>query len=329
MKQLVVNFFKILVATYVIYGIIISAVWGLLEPSTYFQGDALKQKLGPHWVWIYFGPLPVAVVAACIELQKKQEENYREVNRLSSSHNVEVNCPQEELERYQAALGKRHKHLRENFLKLNLREMSDFYGFTKVSDLEDYEAGLDEFPYESLKKLEDFFFVRPEYLQEGGNSIFKNFKIISNTEDCRYFLEQDFHPCFLCDPNFSEIGHAYLVFRKKEGKFWRKISSETVGGFFSSGGGRNNIYNFIVPFLDKVIGNRMIQHLDISFLIYGLDISFLNVQEEEWKSLNRGYWYLQGSCLGAANHEAKDIFKEWCHSYLTNQKQRLMNENNV
>jgi hypothetical protein len=325
MKQLVVNFFKILVGIYVIYGIIISAVWGLLEPSTYFQGDALKQKLGPHWVWIYFAPLPVATVVALIKLQKQQE-----VNILSSSHNVEVIYPQEqELERYQAALGKRHKHLRENFLKLNLREMSDFYGFIKVSDLEDYEAGLDEFPYESLKKLEDFFFVRPEYLQEGGDSIFRKFKIISDTEDCRYFLEQDFHPCFLCDPDFSKTGSAYLVFCKKEGKFWRKISSEAKGGFFSSGGGRSNIYNFIVPFLDKFIDKRMIQYLNVSSMIYRLDVSFLNIQEEEWKSLNWGYWYLQGSYAGAANHEAEDIFKVWCHRYLTNQKQRLMNENNA
>jgi hypothetical protein len=328
MKQLVVNFFKILVATYVIYGIIISAVWGLLEPSTYFQGDALKQKLGSHWVWIYFGPLPVAIVAACIKFQKKQEENYREVNRLSSSHNVGVNCPQEP-ERYQAALGKRHKHLRENFLKLNLREMSDFYGFTKVSDLEDYEAGLDEFPYESLKKLEDFFFVRPEYLEKGGDSIFRKFKIISNTDDCRYFLEQDFHPCFLCDPDFSKTGSAYLVFCKKEGKFWRKISSEAKGGFFSSGGGRSNIYNFIVPFLNKFIDKKKIQCLDVSSMIHRLDISFLNIQEEEWKSLNWGYWYLQGGYAEGANHEAEDIFKVWCHRYLTNQKQKLMNENNV
>jgi hypothetical protein len=228
----------------------------------------LKQQLGSNWIWIYVGSLPVAIIWS---LQKVRKENLS----IIPPSIFEVHPQQEkQLERYQAALGKRHKHLRENILKLNLREMSDFYGFVKTSDLEDYEAGLDEFPAASIKKLEDFFFIRSEYLQEGGDSIFKKFDIVSSTRDCKDFLEQDFTPSFLCDPNFKNTGYAYLVFFKKENEYWRVISSNAVGGFFSSGGGRNNAYNFIEPFLERSIDLRLIRYSELDPWLYNLNICF-------------------------------------------------------
>jgi hypothetical protein len=52
---------------------------------------------------------------------------------------------------YKTALGQRHKRLREEVLELRLREMTEFYEFDKVSELESYENGKNELPLESLK----------------------------------------------------------------------------------------------------------------------------------------------------------------------------------
>jgi hypothetical protein len=310
------NFFKKIVGY---YGATVASVWGILEAYSYFQGDLLKQQLGSNWIWIYVGSLPVAII---LSLQKVREEN----RSITSLHVPESHSQQEkQIERYQTTLGKRHKHLRENILKLNLREMSDFYGFVKTSDLEDYEAGLDEFPAVSIKKLEDSFFIRSKYLQEGGDFIFKKFEIISGTKDCKYFLEQDFTPYFLCDPDFKNTGGAYLVFSKKENEYWQMISSKAEGGFFSSGGGRNNVYNFIKPFLERSIDLRLIQYIEPNPWLYDPKIHFLDVKNEEWHNLDWSCWYSKGmSCYpGAANHDAEHIFHKWCRHYLDDLREAL------
>jgi hypothetical protein len=43
------------------------------------------------------------------------------------------------------------------------------------------------------------------------------------------------------------------------------------------------------------------------------DISFLNTSPEEWKNLKRTCWYNKGmrGYVGAANHQARDIFEDW------------------
>lgn len=208
---------------------------------------------------------------------------------------------EQQIERYQEILGKRHKHLRENILHLNSRQMSDFYGFEKVSYLEDCEAGLDEFPTESIKRLVQVFFVRPEYLQEGITPIFQSFDIISTRDDCRRLLEQEFKPYFLCSPTFEENGYVYLVFWKQDEGYWRMIQSNTVGSFYSSGGGAQNIFNLIYSMLDLNLSPDW------------MNISFLNVDSSEWKELSKGCWYNKGMSryLGAANHQAREIFESW------------------
>ena len=124
------------------------------------------------------------------------------------------NAPQLQPERYQVALGRRHKFIRENILKLNPREMADLYGFERVAYLEDCEAGLDEFPTAAMQRLVQVFFVSPKYLQDGEAPIFQSFRFVNEREDCRRFLEEEFEPTFLCGPDFHKdgfaYGHAYL-----------------------------------------------------------------------------------------------------------------------
>lgn len=201
-------------------------------------------------------------------------------------------------ERYQVKVGKRHKFLREEILNLNPREMSDFYGFEKVSFLEDCESGVDEFPRDSIGKLIETFFIEPKYIQEGRYSIFKQFDVVSSKNDCQKFLADGFHPQFLCDPDFQKTGFVHLVFYKKDQEIWRTISSNADGSFQSNGGGAWNIYHFIYAILD--VG-------------YGSYISFVNVSAEEWKKLDNASWNNKGMLgySGKANHQAVDMFNEW------------------
>ncbi|MEM8779700.1 MAG: hypothetical protein AAGF26_12675, partial [Cyanobacteria bacterium P01_G01_bin.49] len=202
-------------------------------------------------------------------------------------------------ERYQVTLGRRHKFLREKILHLNPREMSDFYGFEKVSFLEDCESGIDEFPTDSIKRLIETFFIQSQYIQEGKYTIFQKFDIISSKDDCKKFLCDGFRPQFLCDPDFQNTGFVYLTFSKKEQEVWRTISSNTTGSFHSNGGGAWNIYHFIYAMLD---------------IHYDSYISFVDVTTEEWKRLDDGSWYNNKGMLGysgKANHKASDIFDEW------------------
>lgn len=227
------------------------------------------------------------------DLRPSPEESLR--SQIEDHYNDDFNDLNE---RYQVKLGRRHKFLREEILNLNPREMSDFYGFEKVSFLEDCESGVDEFPSDSIRKLIDTFFIEPKYIQEGRYSIFKKFDIISSKNDCKKFLADGFSPQFLCDPDFQKTGFVHLVFYKKDQELWRTISSNTTGSFQSNGGGAMNIYHFIYAILD---------------VDYSSYISFVNVSAEEWNKLDNASWYNKGMLgySGKANHQAIDMFNEW------------------
>jgi hypothetical protein len=208
--------------------------------------------------------------------------------------------PDNSFERYQAQLGQRHKFLREEILHLNRREMCDFYGYEKTSFLEDCEAGLDEFPTESMQRLSNTFFVSPEFLQGMTDSIFQRFSIHSS-EDSMRFLNDGFQPQFLCDPNFNETGYVYLTFYKKEREIWRTIRSNTVGSFHSNEGGALSIFYFIYAMLDSHCSSPIL---------------FADVSPDEWEELKHGAWYNKGMIgySGKANCKASDMFEEWVKS---------------
>jgi hypothetical protein len=210
-----------------------------------------------------------------------------------------VQDEQEPVEKYQVQLGRRHKYLREDILDLDRREMANFYGFKKAEQLEDCEAGLDEFPTEAMKKLEEIFFINPKYLQKGENLIFQSF-ISYPRDDCRRFLEQGFYPYFLCAPSFQKDGLAYLVFWKEDKGYRRMIRSCTEDSFYS-GGSANSICSLIYSMLDLNVD------------LYRSNISYLNVSEEEWEKLSNLSWYNKGilGCRGNANNEARKIYEGW------------------
>jgi hypothetical protein len=231
-------------------------------------------------------------------------------NPSSSKKKEDSNMPitslieQQSDEPYRVGLGRRHRFLREEILELNPAEMSRFYGFKKVSHLEDCERGLDEFSFESINRLTQVFFISSKYLEEDQKKyptpIFEPFDIISTKKDSRCLLEQDFKPSVLCSPNFDEDGFAYIIFWKKEEGYYRMRQSNTQCYFYSlSGGGAHNLYNFIDAMLD----------LDLKPTWE--NASWLTVRSDEWEKLERGCWYNMGlSYPGAANHKAWDIFKD-------------------
>ena len=154
------------------------------------------------------------------------------------------------------------------------------------------------------------FFVSPEFIQEGITPVFRTFDVFYEQNDCRYYLEQDFKPCFLCLPNFDEYGDAYLVFRKEDKGYRRIISSKDQGyrrmiaannesGFDSMTGDGHGISKFI---------NAM---LDLNLSPDSLSISFLNVDSDEWEKLRNGCWYNKNMAgyMGSMNYKAQGIFE--------------------
>lgn len=220
---------------------------------------------------------------------------------------------QKQVGQYKTQLGPRHKTLREDILDLSPREMADFYGFEETEQLERCEAGLAEFPTEAMKRLEEFFFINPKYLQKGENFIFQPF-INYPRDDCRRFLEQGFEPYFLCDPSFQSFqkdGLAYLVFSKKDEGYWRMIHSNTVDSFYSKGAA-NSICSLINSMLDLNTGLRW------------SNLLCLNASEEEWEDLSKGHWYNKGMRgypgyhnRRTVNHEATEIYERWFRDFRT------------
>jgi hypothetical protein len=221
-----------------------------------------------------------------------------EKEALPAPVSLPVQEEQERIELYKTQLGPRHKILRKDILKLNRREMANFYGFKKTEKLERCEAGLDEFPTEAMKKLEKGFFVNPKYLQEGENYIFQTFRIAYTRDDCRSFLERDFRPYFLCGPSFQKDGLAYLVFCKQDEGYWQMVRSSTVGCFHSGSAGASNIRNLINAMLDL---NMELEWPNTA----------LTVSTEEWEKLENLRWYNKGMHGYLANSEAAEIYERW------------------
>lgn len=252
-----------------------------------------------------------AIVSALIDLYQFGEKIFR--NNLFRNSEVPTSplvlINEQQTESYQKTLGKRHKALRD-ILGLSLREISNLYGLEKTLELQAYENGLDELPSKFIEKLIQVFFVNPEFIQEGKEPIFRTFDIYYKQDDCRYYLEQDFNPCFLCIPNFDEYGYAYLVFWKEDKGYQRIISLKDKGyrrmiaaayesGFDSLTGDGHGISKFINAMLDLNLSPDL------------LYISFLNIGSDEWEKLSNGCWYNKnmGGYVGSVNCKAQDIFE--------------------
>lgn len=241
----------------------------------------------------------ISALAAVLRLIKDSLPKRSQQKREPVETQLDTNGPEGVNESYRARLGRRHKRLRTEILKLNPREMADFYGFEKVSELEDYEAGKDEFPRSSMQRLEDFFFIRREHIEEGELPIFDSFPLCYTKEGCRALLSQGFTPYILTTPQPRDNLFCYVLFYKCENRLDRMVVSNVVSSFSSSGGGRMNIENLIGAMEDLDLDSR---HVHI-----------LQESPKHWGLLETGVYYNKGmtSFGGAADHECEDIYWQW------------------
>ena len=219
----------------------------------------------------------------------------------TQENNIVSETIQEEKEEdsYAELLGKRHKHLRENYLELSERKMATFYGYKKVKELETYEKGEDEFPLESIAKLEQTFLINSKYLEEGNSFIFRPFELEFHQEndEATKLLEEGFRPYFLC---CSENRHDLLtrvVLHKWDPKYSRTVVASGLSSFASPGGGFWNIYLII----KKMIERRMKYN----------DAIIVKVDNSTWEPLNEGRFYSKSMCFGLGrDEECYDIFEK-------------------
>ncbi len=212
---------------------------------------------------------------------------------------------------YKTALGQRHKRLREEVLELRLREMTEFYEFDKVSELESYENGKNELPLESLKKLEEFFFLNPKYLELGEGDVFRSFYL--EREIVSEYFDRGYQPLIVCCSNENRYYLlCYIIFYKEESGFTRLVISDRAGSFESNGGGKMNIEYLINEMLDRNIRPH--------------DVSVLRATLCEWEAIENGTYYnkLVFNSCGKFDHECFEIFDSWYEELLVLRKK--MNE---
>ena len=65
-----------------IYIALVTGVWGFIEAYSYFQGDGLKNAIGPNWVFIYLLPLPIAFVIGIVREKKRHQGNNKFISEV-------------------------------------------------------------------------------------------------------------------------------------------------------------------------------------------------------------------------------------------------------
>lgn len=198
---------------------------------------------------------------------------------------------------YRVLLGQRHKLLREKYLKINPREMADFYGYQEVATLEGYEVGNKEFPVSDINRFVETFFISRKYLENGDTPIFNNCSVC-NRDQLSLLFNDGFQLLFLCHPKPREELYTYPIFYKEERNYTRLVVA-TQSSFSSSGGGKSNIIDII---------EEMIKHRVRPNAI------FSTARLAEWEAVNRGIFYCRDIITIVAmsgDFECRDIFFEW------------------
>jgi len=247
------------------------------------------------------------------EAEPPEPETDSEIQRLrtpassQASATVEKNQTESDQQMpYRVLLGRRHRVLRKQFLKINSRAMADFYSYEKVAQLEAYERGLDEFPAASLELLRSYFFVRREYLETGSEAIFERFSVL-DTDLIDQLLDEGFRPYFLCcpkEPNWERNWlYTYPLLHKSHDVYPRTVVADVVGSFASSHGGKGIILHIV----DAMIRKGM----------YWSDAGIVRVDMETWKKLARSrFFYNNDMFLGWADIQCEDIFMQWYEAEL-------------
>jgi hypothetical protein len=209
-------------------------------------------------------------------------------------------------EPYRVTLGKRHRELREVYLKLTLGEMADFYELDTVTPVENYEKGEEELPRSLIKKLVDFFFVNQDFFDKKSRFVFQSFSMFN--DDISNLLDQGFRPYFLCNSENRSQLETYVVFHKKEKGLSRTVVSNVPSSFMSNGGGKSNIFGVIYGMIKKHMGSR--------------DTSVVKVDCQIWNALRSNTFYAENMCFpGQADYECEDIFENYFRS-----AQRFLND---
>jgi len=253
----------------------------------------MLEVIGENMEWFFsgIGTLIVSLIASMHYIKNNSNKECESVEDSARE------APFSKKEDYKTTLGKRHKFLRENILKLSLREMTEFYGFNSVSELEKYECGEQELPLEHLRKVERFFFLNPKFLELGEKPIFEMFSLFDNSLEILW--NDGFLPMIACCQGFRDNLFAYVVLSKEENGFMRIVVSDVYGAFMSTGGGKLN--------LEKVIYEQVKRKISLD------EISILRASESEWKALEAKSYYdkrlFHG--FGAADWDCMDIYAQW------------------
>jgi len=216
-----------------------------------------------------------------------------------SSGEMETTIEPTPEESYRVTLGKRHRELREVYLKLTLGEMADFYELDTGTQVENYEKGEEELPRSLIKKLVNFFFIDQDFFDKESRFVFQSFSMFN--DDILNLLDQGFRPYFLCDSEDRSWLETYVVFHKKEKGFSRTVVSNVPSSFMSNGGGKNNIFEVIYGMIKKRMSSR--------------DTSVVKVDCQTWNALQSNTFYAKNMFFpGQADCECQDIFEDYFRS---------------
>ncbi|HSU54154.1 MAG TPA: toll/interleukin-1 receptor domain-containing protein [Candidatus Dormibacteraeota bacterium] len=200
--------------------------------------------------------------------------------------------------KFSVELGKRHRHLRENILRINARRMADFYAFEKVSQLEACERGDDEFPTAAIKRLREFFFINRQYLEGECKQIFDSFDITCSSDECKKYLAGGFQAYLLCLNEDREQLWCWPVFHKEENDVSRIITANSDGYFASTGGGKSNIMHLI----------EALHHCGMT----PYDVAIQKVDRKVWNELESRTFYHKGmGRTRGPDQDARDQFMAW------------------
>ncbi|WP_086930652.1 hypothetical protein [Agarilytica rhodophyticola] len=279
----------------------------LLESMSSLLGVLLN-----HYQWFFSGiGVPICSYLFLRRLSKKQTDENR--NRVLVPQKNDSDSNNNESEQggalsgsYRTAVGQKHRWLREEILDIKLRDMAIFYGLDEVTQLESYELGNIELPMSLIEKVEDFFFLKPDFIDSDISSIFRSFHLCER--ELAKLFDKGFSATIACCPYNRDDLLCYIVMHKVENKFTRIISSDLIGSFMSSGGGRMNIQYLINEILDRGISNY---HVPI-----------LTATEDDWEKLEQKCYYDVNLChrVGAADRACMDIFSLWYEETVKSRK---------
>lgn len=200
---------------------------------------------------------------------------------------------------YSQIVGYNHKFLREKIFHFSKREMSEFYNLQSVTQLENYENGIDELPLELIEKLAVFFNLEKKNFED-KNLESPKVKIFKNThlkeEDILKLLDNDFIPLIVCSPINREELFAYIIMHKKENNFTRIIISYTFGSFVSNDTGKHNITLLIDAMIKKNMSKSYVK----------ID----KINKTELQLIKDGRFYKK-NLSGSIDPDCTDIFDEW------------------